>query len=114
MSFLHEPLFEPVARNLRFQKGIKEISRKKPIIMVDLGCGPKIRFYHFAKIHGIQFKKYIGIDPLLDFNLLQQYKKDKIVQLKKNQLNKKISLPSASVDYIVAFASIEHFNSPIQ
>ena len=91
----NEPLLEPVARYWRFSKGIKEIKKNSPLVLVDLGCGPKKRFYYFAKKRKVIFKKYVGIDQLINHTI-----KDSI------------SLPDNYADYVVAFAFIEHLNNP--
>lgn len=102
-----EERLEPVARWFRFKEGLREISKEKPITIMDLGCGPKIRFYHFANKNGIKIKKYIGIDPLIKIN-----SKDPQIKLIKSPINKKINLTSNSLDYIVGFAVLEHVDNP--
>ena len=107
-----EPFLEPIARYLRFNKGITQITAKKPIVIVDLGCGPYKPFYFYAKNHGVKIKKYIGIDPLLSNKFFESTDKNNRVSLLRNSLEKKIPLPSSSVDYVVSFAALEHFNHP--
>jgi SAM-dependent methyltransferase len=92
---LDEPLFEPIARYWRLSIGIKEIEKNNPIIVVDLGCGPKKRFYDFAKKRKVIFKKYIGIDQLINHTI-----KDTV------------SLSDNFADYVVAFAFVEHIENP--
>ena len=53
----NEPFLEPLARVFRFKKGIAEISNDKSIILVDIGCGPELRFYYFAKKHNVKIIK---------------------------------------------------------
>lgn len=102
-----EELLEPAARFFRFKKGLESIPKNKPVTIADLGCGPKVRFYHFAKKHGAKFKEYIGIDPLI-----QESPNTKDLKIVKSPLKKKISLPSNSVDYVVGFAFLEHIDYP--
>lgn len=112
MQLFEESLFEPIARSWRYSRGIKLINNKENIILVDIGCGPEIRFYHYAKKQGITFKKYIGIDPLINTRIINQYKNNNNVLLIKNSLNKKIPLTSFYADYLVGFAFLEHIDSP--
>lgn len=111
MAFLREPLLEPVARWLRFKKGLQHVPRDRPLVILDIGCGPEPRFYHFAK-NKIQIKKYIGIDPHLSESIINQYKNDKNVDLIASKVNSVLPFSDSSVDIIVAFAVLEHLNNP--
>jgi len=109
---LDEPLFEPIARYWRFNEGIKEMVSHKPVSIVDLGCGPLIRFYYFLQEKGIQPKAYFGIDPLIDDTIVDQHKYIKNITLIKNALKRKIPLQSGRADYVVGFAFLEHVDDP--
>lgn len=110
--FFKEPIFEPIARILRFAEGGRYLDGSRPIIIVDLGCGPEILFYKYAQKKNLMIKKYFGIDPLLSKAVLQRYRHDETVTLNNSQLEKKIFLPSLCVDYVVSFATLEHFDYP--
>ena len=106
-----EESLEPLVRKLRFTNGSKYIEKGKPIILADLGCGPKIRFHSFANQKGIIFKKYYGIDPLLSKTLLSDVNQKNLVLIK-NSLKTRLPLPDKSVDYVVGFAFLEHVDHP--
>lgn len=106
MKLFGEEILEPVARYFRFQEGLKFIPRNRPIILVDIGCGPKIRFHHFAKKHGIIFKKYIGID-----SLITHVPDDKILLIK-NSLKTEIPVENNTVDIVCGLAFLEHIDNP--
>lgn len=112
MPIIDEELLEPIARYLRFITGIKHIDKSKPITLVDLGCGPKIRFYHFAKKHQVEIKRYLGVDPLISPALTQKFDQDKIVSIINHPLIKTIDIKDKTVDYAVAFAFFEHIDHP--
>jgi len=109
-NLFEEELLEPIARNFRFQAGLTHIPKNKPLDIIDLGCGPKMRFFHQAIQAGINIKKYTGIDPLV--------KKDEIKNLPSNAqilisiIDNKIPLPANQADLIVGFAFLEHINHP--
>lgn len=107
-----EPIFEPLARLFRFREGIPYLVKRKSIVIVDLGCGPNAPFYYFAIQKGIEIKKYVGIDPLLSKKTISIHNKNNTVQLIKNSLEKKIPFPSNKADYVVGFATLEHFDHP--
>lgn len=109
---LSEPLLEPVARYLRFNKGFQCFKTLKFSKIVDLGCGPGIPFYHFLQKKGIVINKYIGIDPLLSDKTIKLFKDNSSIQIIKTGLVKRIPIPSSSVDYVISFATLEHFNDP--
>jgi ubiquinone/menaquinone biosynthesis C-methylase UbiE len=111
MTFFQEEILEPVARIFRFQKSISCIFKKQPIVLIDIGCGPKIRFFHFAKRSGLVFKKYIGIDPLIQTKVLEVNNKRKNILLYKQTFVNSFPIPSNSVDYVTAHAFIEHVNT---
>lgn len=112
MQLFEESIFEPIARSWRYSRGIELINNKENIILVDIGCGPEIRFYHYAKKQGITFKKYIGIDPLISKQIINRYENNDDVLLIKNSLNKKLPLSSSYADYMVGFAFLEHVDYP--
>jgi len=111
MKIFEEEFLEPFLRQFRFKQAIKYIKKNKPLILLDLGCGPKIPFYFFAKKNKVMFKKYIAIDPLINKKLINFVRGDNILILNQS-LIKKIPFPSLSVDYIVAFAFLEHIENP--
>ncbi|KKR70875.1 MAG: Methyltransferase type 11 [Candidatus Woesebacteria bacterium GW2011_GWA2_40_7b] len=113
MEFFEEELLEPIIRPIRFAKGLKNIGRKNPVILADLGCGPKIRFYNYATMHNIHFSKYIGIDPLLSDRMMKINRRKNILLIK-DPLKNRIPLKNNSVDYITGFAFIEHVVNPVE
>lgn len=108
MNLPEEALLEPFARYLRYKKGLAKIPKTKPLILADLGCGPKIRFYKFAIKKKIKIKHYIGIDPLLK-NL--EIKIDGVRLINKPMINS-IPLSPQSVDILTGFAVLEHLDNP--
>ncbi|MFA6004854.1 MAG: class I SAM-dependent methyltransferase [Patescibacteria group bacterium] len=112
MKLFHEPFFEPFARIFRFAFGSMWIPRNKELVMLDVGCGPQIRFYHFARLTGIRLKKYIGIDPLLHEDVIRKHKKSTSLVLKTTNINKTIAISDNSVDLVVGFAYLEHVDYP--
>ena len=109
MAFFEEELLEPLARELRFTKGLSAITKHKPLRILDLGCGPKIRFFHAAKKRGLRIKYYLGIDPLVSKKAKQ---KNSPVAIIKTPLAKTIPLPNNSLDLITGFAFLEHIDHP--
>lgn len=107
-----EALLEPLARLFRFKKGISQLEERAPVVIVDLGCGPTTPFYFFAVQKGIKIKKYIGIDPLLSDKTIKLCRDKSSIQIIKTGLVKRIPIPSSSVDYVVSFATLEHFDYP--
>jgi SAM-dependent methyltransferase len=105
-----EELLEPVARWFRFHHGLAQLPKDRALSVADLGCGPKMRFYHAAKKSGISFERYYGVDPLLDESLLSERSPE--IQLVKSPLETSIGLPDASVDFCVSFAFMEHVDHP--
>jgi len=104
-----EPIFEPIARKIRFRKTTGVIKKsKKPIIIVDLGCGPLAPFFKYLKKQRVKIKRYIGIDPLVN----DKNKREKEVKLIKKPINKKIPLKSNLADFVVANAVLEHLDNP--
>ena len=112
MKLFKEPFFEPFARLVRFIFGSFYVPHFKPLTVVDIGCGPRIRFFNFTQVTGIKLKKYIGIDSLLDKDILLRFKKSSSVILKDKNVNRVIDVPSNSVDCVVAFAYLEHIENP--
>jgi SAM-dependent methyltransferase len=112
MKIFEEEFLEPFLRRFRFNQAIKYIKKNKPLVLLDLGCGPKIPFYFFAKKNKVIFKKYIGVDPLINKNLIDKFVKEGNILILGKFLIKKIPLSSLSVDYIVAFAFLEHIENP--
>ena len=109
---MNEELLEPFARLFRFKKSLDYISKSIPITVVDLGCGPEIRFYKFLIKNSVIINKYIGVDPLIDNSVISKYKGNNKVVLIKNPLTKSIPLDSNSVDLVVGFAFLEHVDNP--
>ncbi len=112
IGFPVEESLEPLTRYFRFRKGITEISKSKPIRLIDLGCGPNISFYRYAKKRGINFHQYIGIDPRINLDTINGLKNNKEVKLIKKSLKESIPLSEGSVDYVVGFAFLEHVDCP--
>ncbi len=75
----------------------------KKFVVLDLGSGPKCVWG--VVLHG-RYSKYIAIDPLISVKAEQDW------QLIKKKIDKKIELPSESVDVIVSTAFIEHVDHP--
>ncbi|HCR81164.1 MAG: hypothetical protein UY13_C0002G0319 [Candidatus Pacebacteria bacterium GW2011_GWB1_47_8] len=111
MPIFEEELLEPLARKIRFHHGLKHIPLEIPLTLVDLGCGPKIRFYYEALNFGVKFRQYIGIDPLAAGELLHLHKAS-VVKIVNDPLKKHIPLKEKSVDIVTAFAFFEHINYP--
>lgn len=93
------------------------MDRKRNISILDLGCGPKIRFYHYALLRGLVIKQYVAIDPLLDTRIRRKYKKSTIVHLIKRTVAAYVTRwvkkgTGQRFDYIVGFAFIEHIRHP--
>ena len=103
---------EPAARYFRFKIALDYITNKVNLSILDLGCGQHIRFYKFIQNKGINLKKYIGIDPLLDDRLLKVYQKNKQIELINSPVNNLIPLADKSVDYIISLAFLEHIDNP--
>lgn len=112
MKIFKERPLEPLARFLRFNQGIRYIDKKRKLIIVDLGCGPDIPFYHFALKKGIRIKKYFAFDPLLSKKTISNWQDKPGIILNTMKLKRKIPLPSSFADYLVSFASLEHFAYP--
>jgi SAM-dependent methyltransferase len=120
MSFLKsafpfdEEFLEPVARYFRFQIGMKHLPQTKSLVVVDLGCGPKIRFYQYLLKKKIQMKKYIAVDPLMRVQFIKSLQQKNGPSIKRviAPLKKKIPLLSKTADIVVAFAFIEHITYP--
>lgn len=112
MFHLQEELLEPVARKARFSKGIAHIKTNQPVTIVDMGCGPKLRFYHYAKDHGLKIVKYLGVDPLAESKLVSKYKNHKTINVVNKPVDKKIAIKDNTADYVVAFAFFEHIDHP--
>lgn len=112
MKLFEEELLEPVARYFRFHAAVDAIEKDKEVKVADLGCGPKIRFYHYARKNNIQFEKYFGVDPLLAKSVLNEFKKEKDITLINDPMDTKIPLKTESVDYLVGFAFLEHIDHP--
>ena len=113
MPIFDEAILEPLARRVRFKQGLKHIPLDRPLEVVDLGCGPKMRFYYFAKQHGVQIKHYTGIDPLISDSVAQRLKNSKLTIITQ-PLKNKIPLKNNSADIVTAFAFIEHVDHPRQ
>jgi ubiquinone/menaquinone biosynthesis C-methylase UbiE len=112
MEMFEEEILEPIARAARFREGIGCISHKSSLVLVDLGCGPEIRFFEFAKKRGLRIKKYIGLDPLINQKTKKKYQTNGQIVLVKAPLIKKIPLGSSTVDVLTGFAFLEHIDYP--
>lgn len=111
MGLFEEEFLEPIARAVRFQKGMTHIPNR-PIVLADLGCGPKIRLYSRLVKEGKKIKYYIGLDPLIHAHIKKRYLKNDKVKLVKTPLKTKIPLRSSSVDIVTGFAFLEHIDNP--
>ena len=112
MVKLDEEFLEPVARAFRFGSGMNYIEKGKAVSIADIGCGPKVRFYHAAIKSGVQFQKYFGVDPLLADDVISTLQTNPEIEIVKAPLADRIPLPDNSVDYCVAFAFLEHIDNP--
>ena len=112
MNIFQEELLEPIARAFRFHHGFSEIDKKEKITLVDLGCGPKIRFYSYAKERKLKFERYIGIDPLISKAVIDKNSKANDILLIKNPLKNRLPIDTNSVDFVTAFAFLEHIDHP--
>lgn len=109
---IKEEKFEPLARYFRFRQALSEIDNTKHITIADLGCGSIANFYRFGIKHNLKIKNYTGIDPLLSKNLsLVNEKKVKLLPI---PILIQIPMKKESVDYVVAFAFLEHIDNPEQ
>lgn len=112
MHLFQEELLEPIARHVRFTKGLAHIKKSQPVTIVDMGCGPKLRFYHFAQKNKLQIEKYIGVDPLIEKSLFDEFKNHQVINIVNKPVDKKISIKDNTADYVVAFAFFEHIDHP--
>lgn len=110
MTFFQEEILEPVARYFRFKKTLLYVPKNRKIKLVDIGCGPKIRFFYFASRHSVCFYQYIGIDPLISSKELKFHKKQGSVVLHKQAFVQTFKINSNSIDCITAHAFVEHIN----
>lgn len=95
-----EPFLEPIFRQLRFGIALKDIKRTidKNSIILDYGCGPEALFYKYLKEKKIEFKKYIGLDPLVNVASRKDcFFIDNITEVGKEKIN-----------VITMFAVLEH------
>jgi SAM-dependent methyltransferase len=105
---LQEALLEPLARNIRFKQSLKDIPVDLPIRVADIGCGPKLRFYHYALRHKIKINEYIGVDPLIETS--KPYNKN--VKIITSSVLKYLPIKDNYLDLVVAFAFLEHIDHP--
>jgi len=93
-----EELFVPLARYLRYRRVIGHLPRKTKVSMVDFGCDPEFSFFTYCKEKGVDVKKYMAVDPLLDDKILRKHKNSKNITLVKDRvpLKKKGLLKSGS------------------
>lgn len=112
MKIPDENILEPIIRYFRYRESIKYINKNKPVVIVDLGCGYEIGFYEYAIKHGIIFKQYIGIDPLINKMIIKKYKNNPTIKLIQNPINETILLNSKTVDYVIGLAFLEHLDNP--
>ncbi len=106
MKIFTEQILEPITRYFRFKKAIKLIKGQN-LTIVDIGCGPQIRFYHKIKKQNIKLKRYIGIDPLVEKNVEKG-----AIKIIRSKLFEAVPLKSQIADYVVALAVIEHLDKP--
>lgn len=110
LGIFEEELLEPLARKMRFAAGINHIPKSTPLTIVDLGCGPKMRFFHQAEKSGVSIKKYVGIDPLIKKNEVGSLPPNAEIQIEK--LDDSIPLKENQADVLVGFAFLEHIDHP--
>ena len=72
-------------------------------MVLDLGSGPECVW---GKALRGRCSKYIAVDPLISISAERNW------QLIRKKINKKIQLPSESVDVVVSTAFIEHVDHP--
>lgn len=96
-----EPLLEPVARKVRFNKILKHISPNS--VVVDIGCGHTAHLLNRLESY---IKKGVGIDPLI-----KNQKKGNI-RLTSCLLSNKIPLKSNYADFVTLSAVLEHLDDP--
>lgn len=106
-----EEYFEPIFRKLRFGMSLKHISKDIGVLL-DLGCGPLIPYYHFLSEKGYKISKYFGFDPLLDENVLNENYVSKVITLIKKQVKDLENIDGSSIDVVTGFAFIEHIENP--
>lgn len=111
-NLFEEELLEPIARKFRFGAGIAYIPKDNALDIVDLGCGPKIRFFHQAVQSGVKVKTYIGIDPLIKKTEIGKLPTNAKILVKK--MERSIPLPAHRADLVVGFAFLEHISYPAE
>lgn len=112
INLFEEELLEPIAREFRFQAGLNHIPKNRPIDIVDLGCGPKMRFFHQAVKSGVKVKTYTGIDPLVKKTEISSLPINAKILVKKMECS--IPLPAHRADLVVGFAFLEHISHPAE
>jgi ubiquinone/menaquinone biosynthesis C-methylase UbiE len=96
-----EPLLEPVARKVRFNKILKHITPNS--VVVDIGCGHTPHLLNRLETY---IKSGVGIDPLI-----KNRHKGKI-KLTSCLLSKKIPIKSNYADFVTLSAVLEHLEDP--
>lgn len=109
---VNEEYLVPVARYLRYRKVIGLLPKKRQIKIVDFGCDPEFSFYNYCLRHGVNIKKYAGIDPLLDESILKENKGREKIILIKSPVEKSNKLKSGSFDFAISLALLEHLKNP--
>lgn len=112
MKIFEEEILEPIARFFRFYESLPLLLKKRPKKLVDLGCGPRLRFLRFCSFYGYQPEEYIGVDPLLANDIVDKYSHRQDITIIKAPLDKDILIPENSVDCVVGFAFLEHIDNP--
>lgn len=96
-----EPVLEPVLRNLRFGIAKEFLNRnlQEKMVILDYGCGKEPNFYYYLRKKNLNFRKYVGYDPLLG---KEKEGKDFLVTSELATVFKN------KFDLVVMFAVIEH------
>lgn len=107
-----EEFLEPIVRWLRFRAIWSLLPRTRPLVVVDLGCGPRAQFYRYALSRRLPMKRYVGVDPLFDAAQVADLKGRREVEFITSSLAGSIPLPNATADCVVALAFLEHVDQP--
>ena len=97
----HEPLLEPLVRWWRIKKILPDLPNGG--VHVDIGCGTTPELVNFVKD---QMSQSIGID------ITVKAQKQGKVRLLRQKLQKKLNLPTSSVEVVTLLAVLEHLDFP--
>jgi glycosyltransferase involved in cell wall biosynthesis len=93
---------EVVLRFLRQRKVIREITRKKPVVL-DVGCG-----FNYLFLQSIHDRIAAGYG----FDLKVKDKNLKNIEIRFHAFKKKLPYPDGFFDYVTSIATFEHFENP--